>query len=110
MFFINHYMISVKEILESPITSAYTGSQLTKDLISQQIVERWGKAELKQYDPYKNCLPFTYWVKMGFRVRKGEKALRSCTFIEVKDAQGEVIRKIRRTVLLFYYKQVEKAV
>jgi len=44
-------------------------------------------------------------------VKKGEKAIRSMTVIEVNDpeaAKGEAKRTYPKTVYLFYIKQVEK--
>jgi hypothetical protein len=97
-------MQSIKEILtETP----YTGSEATKALLLQQIEERWGKSELKNYDPKHNARTYKSWVLAGFKVRKGEKALKSITFIETKDAAGNVLKKYRRPVSLFYYRQVE---
>ena len=102
-------MRSVKEILASPPISPYTGSTATYELMAKQIEERWGPAEVKRYDPYSNALTFSQWVKEGFMVKKGEKSLRSITIIEKKDTQGNVVKKFKRTVCLFYYLQVEKA-
>ncbi len=48
------------------------------------------------------------WLAQGYAVKKGQKALKSVTFVEVKDEKDKVIRKIRRTVNLFHRKQVEK--
>jgi len=99
-------MKSVSQIIKGP-TSPYTGSEMTRDMVLSQIVERYGKKEAESYDPYMNTRTFTAWLKLGYRVKKGEKALRSVTFIEKKDEQGNVVERIKRTVFLFYYKQVE---
>jgi len=97
---------SVAEILDAPL-SPYTGSELTRKMVEEQIAERWGKSEVENYDPYSNALTFSAWIKRGFRVIKGEKALRSVTYREVKDASGQV-KKYPKTVFLFYQLQVKK--
>ena len=101
-------MQSIKEIMAGPSISGFTGSQTTRDLVSSEIARRWGPAEVKRYDPEKNtCLTFRKWLSLGFVPRKGEKCIRSLTFVEQKDAQGKVIKKIPRPVFLFYVKQVQ---
>ena len=101
-------MRSVKQILATPPLSPYTGSTLTYDLMAKQIEARWGTAEVQRYDPYSNALTFAQWIKEGFVVKKGEKALKSITFVEKKDRDGKVVKKFKRTICLFYIKQVEK--
>lgn len=100
-------MQSIKEIIEGPVTN-YHSSEATRSLISEQIKERWGESELKNYDPFYTARTFKSWLSLGYKVRKGEKALRSITFIETKDAEGNVLKSIKRPVFLFYYRQVEK--
>lgn len=101
-------MKNIKEALKESPVSAYTGSEKTFDLVSKQIKERWGETELKNYDPFHNMRTFRSWLSLGFRVRKGEKALKSISFSEEKDVNGNVIKRIPRAVFLFYYRQVEK--
>lgn len=97
-------MKNVKEIL-----STYTGSEKTYALVAQQIEKRWGKKEVENYDPYRNCLSFSRWLTLGHRPKAGEKALVSNTVVEEKDENGQPTKKrIPRKVFLFYYKQVEK--
>lgn len=90
------------------MTTNYKGSEATRDMVSKQIAERFGEAEAEHYDPYKNCMTFRQWLTAGFRVKRGEKALKSVTYVEVKDDSGEVIKKYPKTINLFYEKQVEK--
>ncbi|MGD0328453.1 MAG: hypothetical protein ABSB00_01925 [Minisyncoccia bacterium] len=97
-------MKSVEELVATP----FTGSELTSTMIRNQISERWGEAEAARYDPYQNARTFAQWLKLGFTVKKGQKALRSITYIDAKNERGEDI-KIPRTVLLFYRLQVERA-
>lgn len=93
---------------ENPVQSKWTGSKRTYSLVRKQIGERWGEEAVKAYDPQENCLTFRSWIKKGYAVKKGEKALRSFTFVEVRDEDGEVIEKVQRPVFLFYQNQVEK--
>lgn len=98
---------SIREIINSE-ASTYQGSEKTRSMIEKQIEDRWGKSEVKNYDPFHSARTFNSWVKLGFKVKKGEKALRSVTVIETKDADGEVIKKVVRPCFIFYYRQVEK--
>jgi hypothetical protein len=100
-------MQSIKAIIESPVTS-YRGSELTKSMVEDQLIEKYGKAELKNLDCYHNMRTFHSWLKLGFKVKRGEKAIKSITFVEQKDSSGKIIKKFRRPVSLFYYRQVEK--
>jgi hypothetical protein len=100
-------MQSIKEVLSSSV-SEYTGSEATRSMVEEAIEKRWGKAELKNFDPYHNARTFHSWLKLGFKVRKGEKAIRSYTFVETKDANGVVLKRIKRNCFIFYYRQVEK--
>ena len=100
-------MQSIKEIMAGPSISGFTGSTTTRDMVSAEIERRWGKAEVKRYDPERNCLTFARWASLNFSVKRGEKCIRSTTFIEQADAEGNVIKTIPRPVFLFYYLQVE---
>lgn len=100
-------MQSIKEVLEAPI-SPYTGSQSTYDMVKAEIASRWGDEEADKYDPYTNCLTFRNWLARGSRVKRGEKSIRSVTFVEKEDEHGKVVAKYPKTVCLFYYLQVEK--
>lgn len=86
----------------------YRGSEATKKMVSEQIAQRFGQDEVQNYNPYANCMTFRQWLAAGYRVRRGEKALKSITYIEVKDENGEVVKKYPKTVNLFYEKQVEE--
>ena len=97
-------MKSIQQVLTSP----YRGSEATYEAVKQQIEERWGEEVAEDFDPYTDAMPLVVWAGYGYRVRKGEKALKSTTFIEIKDKDGEVIKKVKRTVNLFHKRQVEK--
>src|SRR5437763_16989168 len=91
----------------------WKGSQKTAEAVRQEIARRYGAQEAANYDPTKNCFTFKTWKAKGYFVKKGEKAIRSMTLIEVKDQEtdeGEEQEKrtYPKTVYLFYIKQVEK--
>lgn len=89
--------------------SGWTGSQSTYQMVAKQIRERYGEAEAEKYDPKSNCFTFRRWQDLGFRVKKGERALKSVTFVasEKEDEPGRQKRYLK-TVNLFYRLQVEK--
>jgi len=97
-------MQSIKE----SITSPYKGSEKTYELVREQLRERYGDKVADEFDPITDCMPLLSWSFYGYRIKKSEKALKSVTYLEVKDANGNVTRKIRRTVNLFHKNQVEK--
>src|SRR3989338_5229283 len=100
-------MNSVKEVIENPRVSAYTGSLATKECVKRQIEKRFGKEQAKRYDPYTNTFTFPKWVSMGYRIKPWEKSLRSTTFVEVTDPYGKK-KKYKKTVHLFFDLQVHK--
>src|SRR5205807_7410801 len=91
----------------------WKGSVHTADAVREEIARRYGQEEARNYDPQVNCFTLPTWNKLGFKIRKGEKAIRSMTLIEAEDPnakedeQTEAIR-YPKTVYLFYIKQVEK--
>lgn len=102
-------MQTLNEILSSPVAlSTYKGSKATKDMIAEMIKAKYGEVELKNYDPFRSMMTYASWMKIGFRPRRGEQAMKSTTFVEIKDTGGKVIKKQRRSVALFYYRQVEQ--
>ena len=100
-------MKKLKEVLEPTIVTPYQGSESTYIDVKSQLLERFGLAVANGYKPTENCAPFSVWAQAGFRIKKGEKALRSVTFIESKDEATGEIKKIKRTVNLFHRVQVE---
>ncbi|OIN89315.1 hypothetical protein AUJ40_02135 [Candidatus Berkelbacteria bacterium CG1_02_42_45] len=97
-----HYM-------DKKILSTWTGSEATSDIVRKQILARWGEAEAKNYDPKSNCLTFNRWLENGFKVKAGEKAIKSFIVIEKKDKDGVVVSKYPKSINLFYFLQVEEA-
>lgn len=94
--------------LKDSVSSPYRGSESTYEAVKAQILARWGEDAAEEFDPYTDAMPFSSWLAQGYAVKKGQKALKSITFVEVKDENDKVIRKIRRTVNLFHRRQVEK--
>src|SRR2546425_13106777 len=94
----------------------WKGSLKTADAVRDEIAQRYGEEEAKNYDPTKNCFTFKTWKAKGYFVKKGEKAIRSMTLIEAEDKEGKEDkegeqtekRTYPKTVYLFYIKQVEK--
>ena len=84
----------------------YTGNSETATKVRSQIEERFGKIEAKKYNPFINCRTFNNWLKNGFRVKHGQRSLKSFVIISFKDKNGKVIKK-RKTINLFYVLQVE---
>lgn len=101
-------MGKLKTVKSQEALSNYSGSQKTYEFVAKQIAKRYGKKEVKNYNPYNNCLTFKQWIENGYKVKKGEKSLKSITVIEEIDKKGKVIRKHLRTIHLFYQLQVEK--
>jgi hypothetical protein len=94
----------------------WRGSAKTADAVRQEIARRWGDEEAEKYDPLTNCFTIQTWNQLGYRVKKGEKAIRSITYVEGKDQtedgeaddEDEDVRTYPKTVYLFYRTQVEK--
>lgn len=101
-------MKSIKQILDNDsFISTYQGSEATKSMVEEQIRKIYGESEVKNYNPYKNALTFTAWLRLGYRPKKGSKALKSITYVEKKDNQGNIIGRYPRKINLFYYRAVE---
>ena len=101
-------MKKTKDVVDTPIVSPYRGSEKTADMVRSQVIDRWGEAVGKRFNPYTDTMPFSCWLKFGFQVKKNEKALQSVTFIEKEDPETGETKTIRKTVNLFHKKQVEK--
>ena len=89
--------------------SIWKGSTRTAAMVAAEIQARWGADEVKNSDPQGNCFTLKRWNKEGYRVRKGEKAIRSVTWIHEDDeTETETGRSYPKTVCLFYIRQVER--
>lgn len=98
--------VSIGEVIAPP--SPYMGSTANYEAVKNQLREKYGDKIADEYDPTQDCRTYKNWASINFRVRRGEKALKSITFVEAKDASGKGIRKYPKTVFLFHYKQVDK--
>jgi len=99
-------MKSIDELVASP--TPYSGSEHTFAMVADQIEKRFGLKARKEYDARANCRTFAAWLKLNYRVKPHERSLRSITYIEKKDATGNVIKTYPRVVHLFFISQVEK--
>ena len=99
----------MKNIKQVIITSPYKGSIKTYELVKEQLREKYGDEVADSFDPVTDAMPALSWAYYNYRIRKGEKAPKTVTLLEVKDANGKVTRMIRRTINLFHKFQVEKA-
>ena len=95
----------------------WRGSAKTADAVREEIARRWGDDEAAKYDPLTNCFTIRTWNALGYQVKKGEKAIRSLTYVEGKDQTENAadeddeepeVRTYPKTVYLFYRIQVEK--
>ena len=101
-------MKSIKEILEGPEISNFSGSEKTRSIVEEEIVKRWGRGELRNYDPLRSTLTAKSWImKFNMIPKKGEKAIRSFVVLETRDKKDptKVIKRIK-SVYLFHYRQV----
>lgn len=99
-----------KDVKEPRPEAEWQGSQKTAQLVRAQIAERWGEEEAEKYHPQKNCFTFNTWRAKGYRVKKGEKAIRSFTLVtgEGEDGEDGCVNRYPKNVCLFFYLQVEK--
>ena len=102
-------MKKISQVLEPKITTNYQGSKANYDDVKMQLEERCGKKIAADYKPTENCATYNTWKKAGYTVKRGEKALRSVTFIEKEDEETGEMKRIRRTISLFHRVQVELA-
>jgi len=87
------------------LTSIYKGGN-TAQYVKDEIRSRFGEKEAEEYDPLKNCFTFSRWKQEGYRVKKGEKAIRSYTIITKEDEKGNK-ETYKKRCYLFAKCQVE---
>lgn len=98
-------MKQLKEALVSP----WRGSEKTAEEVREQVRDRFGDEAADDFDPSTDAMPFSSWLAQGYQVRKGSKAMKSITIVEMKDPDDEKkVRKVRRVVNLFHRRQVDK--
>lgn len=101
-------MKSIKEILEGPEISNFSGSSKTRSIVEDEICRRWGKSELRNYDPLRSTLTAKNWIlKFNMIPKKGEHAIRSFVVLETRDKKDptKIVKRIK-SVYLFHYRQV----
>ena len=92
----------------SKILTNWKGSQQTADMVRDQIRQRWGDKAAMAFNPQYDARPFAQWLNIGYRVKKGEKALKSFVILEEKDEDGKVVKKHVRKINLFAVQQIER--
>jgi hypothetical protein len=90
------------------IKTSYRGSETTEKMVRAQLEERYGPEVAQGYNPYENVATLKDWNRHGYRVKKGEKALRSITMVEKKDEKGEVVKRYPKRCFLFHISQCER--
>jgi len=100
-------MENLSQIMAVP--SSYRGSEKTAAKVKEEIARRWPKLA-DSYDPRFTTRTFRQWAKIGYRVKQGEKAIKSITVIEQTDSKGRVIKKYPKVVNLFHLNQVERVI
>jgi len=85
------------------LTSIYKGGRSAL-FVRAEIKNRFGKKESQKYNPTENCFTFNGWRQRGYSVKKGEKAIKSVTFIKDEET-GDTYP---RPVFLFAQPQVSK--
>jgi len=95
-------MQPIKEII-----SSWRGSPTTAQIVKAEVAKRYGDDEARSFSPLNSCMTFRRWIQYGYRVRKGEKAIKSYTILEKKDELGNVISTYPKSVSLFHRLQVD---
>lgn len=95
--------------MQSVNTSVWQGSDNTATRVLRQIRARFGDKVANDYDPKTNCFTFLGWKQRGYMVKKGEKAIRSITFIKDDNEDETVAKSYPKNVFLFCEVQVQKA-
>jgi hypothetical protein len=86
--------------------SPWTGSNVTAEIVKKSLAERYGEDLAKSWNP-DLTRTFRNWLMNGYKVKRGEKAIRSFTLLEGKDKDGQKHR-FRKPVFLFHFNQCEK--
>lgn len=98
-------MNDLKSIMAIP--SSYRGSEKSAAKVKEQIALRWPKLA-KDYDPRFTTRTARAWQVIGYRIKKGEKAIKSITVIEKTDSKGKVTESYPKVINLFHINQIEK--
>lgn len=94
--------------------TTYKGSSSTAARVQAQIRARFGDIAAANYNPKVNCMTVARWYSYGYKVRKGEKSLKSLTYYtmeeidkKTKKPTGKMVT-VPRSINLFFITQVEK--
>jgi hypothetical protein len=98
-------MENIQDIMAIP--SPYRGSEQTAAKVKEEIGRRWPELA-SSYDPKFTTRTYREWSKIGYRVKQGEKAIKSITIIEVKDDKGKVVKTYPKVINLFNINQIER--
>jgi hypothetical protein len=98
-------METMQDIMAVP--SSYRGSENTAARVKEEISRRWPELA-DSYNPRFTTRTFRQWTKLGYRVKQGEKAIKSITVIEKTNEKGEVISTYPKVVNLFHINQIER--
>lgn len=85
----------------------YKGSRQTADMVRKQILQRFGPEAAEKYSPLTSARPFQEWLNLGFKVKPGEKGLKSLIFVDIKNQKGEVVGRRPKVIWLFHERSVE---
>lgn len=91
-----------------PKNDSFKGSRYNYEKTKEAVGIKYGSEEAERYNP-DLCRTMMGWNRIGFRIKKGEKAIVRCTtYIPVDNAEGEELSTIPKSYVLFYYLQTEK--
>ena len=99
-------MLALKEIKAVP--TPYRGSENTAKMVRDQLRKKYNDQVANDYSPYFSCRTFREWRKIGYTIKKGEKAIKSIVVIEDIDTKGNVIRTYPKVINLFHLLQIER--
>ena len=86
----------------------WTNSEASYNLVVGQIKKKWGKDEVTLHNPKQSCFTFSKWLKHGYTVKKGEKAIKTYSVLYIQNEDNQVIATLQIPVNVFYRKQVAK--
>jgi len=86
----------------------FMGSKKNYESVKSQLRERYGSEIAESYDPFVNCRTYNDWRKNNYLVNRGARSFKAVVILEKKDKDGKVIKKIPKTICLFFRNQVKK--
>lgn len=99
--------MAIKLMINKLEPTGWRGSAITYKMVYDQIARRYGEAMARKFDPARNCRTYKDWLCCGFKVKYGEKALKSVVYMPI-EKDGVIADVLRREVSLFYFNQLEK--